>query len=448
LKTRDNNNEEKSGNCRKQAEAPLLVGDLREQDILRKIFFGGIAISFIAMLLGAFVSEGKFLTNAFHNFEDDTFGDFYNSIGDGLNPYERGLIYPPLMYVIYGIIELCFPADLRIDLVAIRTIQNVQILFLFYMIICIYAAAVVFRRIITEKGLLGYVLVFLTLVSYPMAFAYERGNSIIIAMVCLSVFLMEYKREGVRKHIAFICLAVSAGIKIYPAIFGLLLIREKRWKDTIIAVIYGIVFFFGPFLFMSGESRNPLYLVKNILHTNNDFSAIGYGWKIGTGALIRCFGQLVGMSHAGAIGTLVRLFLCTVGIVVVLLCKHAAQWQRFTILSLVLIEIPDFSFVYMLIFMICPALMFLYDKERIENFNRGINKKRDFIYTALFTCCMIAFPVTEQSFFESLADDYYKLNILTIFEGITVLVFMIFILADVIMNEWKCRVQSQTATVA
>ncbi|MBQ9783212.1 MAG: DUF2029 domain-containing protein [Clostridia bacterium] len=46
-------------------------------------------------------------------------------------------------------------------------------------------------------------------------------------------------------------IAVAAGIKLYPAIFGLLYVKEKRWSETLRLIAYGVLFFVVSFAFLA-----------------------------------------------------------------------------------------------------------------------------------------------------------------------------------------------------
>jgi hypothetical protein len=110
------------------------------------------------------------------------------------------------------------------------------------------------------------------LLSTPFfAGAYERGNSVMIVVVLLLIALNWRDSESmVKRELAMILIAICAGIKIYPAIFGLLYLKEKRWKETLRLVLYGIVFFFGPFVFFLGKNGFLLWLSNVLEITKTD----------------------------------------------------------------------------------------------------------------------------------------------------------------------------------
>ena len=94
------------------------------------------------------------------------------------------------------------------------------------------------------------------------------------------IYIYGYNSEKeIVKHIAFISLAVSASIKIYPALFGLILIRDKRWKDALICCMYGIIIFLAPFMFFGGI-KNVGLMIANILNCTADMNNTGEGLKL------------------------------------------------------------------------------------------------------------------------------------------------------------------------
>lgn len=105
-----------------------------------------------------------------------------------------------------------------------------------------------------ETKLKRILLVYIFLFSYPFwGFAFERGNPVIYAMLflMLGIFLKDAK-ESWQRELALICVAASAGFKLYPAVFGMLWIKQKRYKEAARLLAYGIMAFFVPFAFIPG----------------------------------------------------------------------------------------------------------------------------------------------------------------------------------------------------
>ena len=93
-------------------------------------------------------------------------------------------------------------------------------------------------------------------------FSFERGNIIILTVVCLFFYILNYNNENkMIRELSFVALAIAAALKGYPALFGILLLYEKRYREAIRLVVYGIIFAFIPFLFFEGGFNNiPIWL--------------------------------------------------------------------------------------------------------------------------------------------------------------------------------------------
>ena len=61
----------------------------------------------------------------------------------------------------------------------------------------------------------------------------ERGNSAIIVCILLLRAMELRERKGlIAQELALLFIAMAAAIKIYPAIFGLIYLFEKKWKEA------------------------------------------------------------------------------------------------------------------------------------------------------------------------------------------------------------------------
>lgn len=81
----------------------------------------------------------------------------------------------------------------------------------------------------------------------------ERGNSVMIVCILLMLALdLRKSRIAWHRELALVMIAIAAGVKIYPAVFGCLYLFEKQWKQAGRLLCYGILCFFMPFLFFGG----------------------------------------------------------------------------------------------------------------------------------------------------------------------------------------------------
>ena len=197
------------------------------------------------------------------------------------------------------------------------------------------------------------------LLSGPMLYTFERGNIILwIPFLCLA-FIQFYDSENrILKEIGIICLAIAAGIKMTPAILGIILIVEKRWKEAFRAVIYGVVMFIGPFFLLKGGISNISLMFRNL------------------GILMEKYADAEGCSIRNIFGTFEKLFglqdtsVTIVSIVTILvsvcllLCAFFSKkkWEKVMALTLIFMTAPNYAGYYCLIYLIPSITLFLNDE--------------------------------------------------------------------------------------
>lgn len=368
-----------------------IQNDLQKLGIAKIIFLGGLLLTEIAMLVAAYITRGEEFQNLLYADKKDTFMDFYNVMILGKNPYTQGHIYPPLIHVILSALGHFIPYEFRDQgAFAVRGSQLGMMVLLIWMFVQIYLFAVLFRMLykscardkecVWERELL----LVLLLLSLPFLWCFERGNSIFLALVCLIPYILWYHSENKwLRLLAYIGLAASASIKIYPAIFGLLLVREKRWKQTFRLLAAGILVFLFPFLLLERENRNPLSLIQNLLHATTVFSQTGTGYRHDLSTTFRVLGELSGNDFTFA-GKIITLLLGVVGLWLFFTRRKMSKWKVYGILALLMILVTGLNYTYSLIFMVVPLVFFLQDENEKS-------KGMQAIYAVLFL--MIFMPV-------------------------------------------------------
>lgn len=329
--------------------------------------------------------------NNYYNFfflptQYDYFSDFYYPLSEAFNgPYAHGNIYPPLPSLFYRLMLRLVPYNIASHGgSAIKESHAGQMVFLFYMLITLLVLFILLMEAKKGSRIEKYIFVFITLFSTPFLFTFERGNIIFVALLFLIayVFFKDSKNSFVRE-MALVSLAVSSAIKIYPAIFGLLIIKEKRFKDLLRLVLYGAAAFILPIFFLGGISQFAI-LFKNIFSTPSSVIDRGVGYAVNFQDMARMIGALFGNFgntpiHIGSILSLVILIL---GVSSAFFLN--SKWKTVTLLSLLMALVPPLSFEYVLIFMIIPLIMFL-DREKED-------KPSDYLY--LFSFIIIFMPLT------------------------------------------------------
>ncbi len=268
-------------------------------------------ISFFAYALLAGASAFDWL--CIDNFGGFEFGDYFRHVffmQDAKHIYVNvsGVwgAFPPLIYLFYNAL---FHLTSRNGAVYTNWTDfkySDYALLVFLMYTVFLTLAFLYAIMLWKKQPHYRLMVVCLLLSMPFfAGAYERGNSVMIVVVLLLIALKwRESKSKIKRELAMVLIAICAGIKIYPAIFGLLYLKEKRWKETFRLIFYGIIFFFGPFFFFLGKDGLLLWL-SNVAST---FKASCIGRVEFVKGLV-CTGSFLATGHANeTIGSSISIF--------------------------------------------------------------------------------------------------------------------------------------------
>lgn len=326
-----------------------------------------IATFFIWLIATLILGSESSLTLLFFKGGLEAFSDFFHSIGvsaqsnpylavDGEN-YEHA--YPPIVYAIYSIFKGFVNQDGIYSFSNLNEIKQIKSLYpvlISFFVIVILSLSSLFAKIIKGTKLTTILLMLAILVSKPFLYTYERANIILISLFfsCIFIFFYNSKNKYI-KELSLIALAISASIKLTPALLGLLLIYDKQWKEAIRTVIYGIIAFFVPFIFIEGSFANITKFIENT-------SAHLVGHNISNCTIYGCFYYLFPNIEIGSYYGIIRVFTVIIGILILAtipLYEH--RWQKILGISLVLIFLPGVSQFYCLIYIVPAFICFIND---------------------------------------------------------------------------------------
>lgn len=332
----------------------------------------------------------------------DTWMDFFNPVyhAGGRDPYvDTTRIYPPICYCFYWFVARFIPEPVySVNPRGMRFTQSGMVAFSVYFVLTTFIFVYVIskfiklstsgNRIEVDKGrgefedLIQKVFILFILISSPFLYQFERANIIIIALSFLiGYLLMKDSKNKVVREIGLICLAVSACIKIYPAVFGLLLLKEKRWFDSVRVVIYGILLFFLPFAFMGGFDKAKS-LLEALLASPSYSDPINYGLgnKINISNFISSVDTLVrthGVVSLRVFNLAQKLAIVMTIVAIILAAITKEEWKTYALLTGVMVGYPVFSFMYCGIFLVIPLVAFVMQK-------RQKIKVMDIVYLLIF----------------------------------------------------------------
>lgn len=327
----------------------------------------------------------------------DTFMDYFNSISVAtlIASYKGSNIYPPLCWIIFDVCRL-LSGDVSAIIetgdkgnALLKQYQTPMMIWTIILMICLLLIYSLISEIWNYKTPLKQWAVLLLMLSVPFLYMVERGNIIILSLIgTLAFFAMKDSEKRWVREIGYLCLAFAAAIKIYPAIFGFILIKEKKYKEAFRLAIYGIVVFTVPFLFFCAEGIKGIVLFfGNLLgwssaYVNSvanqaaaesgkmaavkevvDINVID-GSRIGFAAFMEHLFMWFGMSVGGATKIAAKLgtLLSVTAFMTAFLSKK--KWQMVLLFTCVLAGFQSRSYVYAAAFLMIPFIFFLKEEEK------------------------------------------------------------------------------------
>ncbi len=382
------------------------------KDSLRRpsfVFVALMVLSLAVLLAAVTVSDGRAYPLVF--FQDDTPDmdvgmDFFNSYietSDGV-PYSRyHTLYPPLANLFFYVLQASMPdriavrwaqdhdevVHMRGTELDIRFRQEALLPFVIYSI-----AAAVALLYLSERFLKGSVprpkaVALCFLFSFGNLYAIERGNITLIALVLSFVFAMFYDSESrVMRELAIIALALAAGLKLYPAIFGLILIKDRRWGQAVRAVIYGVLAFILPFFVFEGVAAIGVFF-RELLRFAGDGKGV-----FGLGAIVQFVVHILDGAfgirglNEGLILTIVRVV--SIVLLLVSFIRSRKRETNWLILALILVFFQE-AHAYTLGFFLIPFGFFLRDNEALSAQNLP-----EFVFYLIVTLPLVT-PMVSQT---------------------------------------------------
>lgn len=333
-------------------------------------------------------SHGENFSKIFFRDSADTGMDFFHSIEytKGRAPYELfGTLYPPLANLCFFFLIQMVPewqysnwADtfsggisMRRSEFDLRVYQPTMLLFILFLIITAALLILVVQHCFKdmEQGKRNLI-AFSSLLTHGVLYGYERGNIIILAMICTLFFLLNYNSKNkILSELALLALAVAAGLKMYPALFGAVLLYNKQYKKAMRTVIYGLAFFVLPiFAFREGLSGFSVFFGKVVKHsTTATFSTNGYGFDklVNVIVYVWCAIWNKPVNEEFLLNVIPKLNIVAAGIA--LLCGFAMkkQWQQ-ALACCVAMFLFNEQGVYGTMFFLIPLLFFIAEEKQVK----------------------------------------------------------------------------------
>lgn len=224
-------------------------------------------------------------------------------------------------------------------------------------------------------------------VSYGSLCALERGNIVCISAMLAMIFLFGYdsKRPWVRA-VSAACLVMSFGIKLYPCLYGLILIDDKRYKEAAAAAVSGLAIFIASMQPFGGFSILPLYLKTLLSFNGGDGDAVIYRYGIrGVAEHFAKYFFDMPLPHADVVSP-VLLTACSL-ILITAFFYHVRRWHKLFCITLLIVLIQGESTDYTLCFFTPVLLLMIYDEGSLRKKSAAI-----YLYTAILFILTLPYP--------------------------------------------------------
>lgn len=369
---------------------------------LLKTYFGVFTVSSILFFIMLAITDGQsFYNTLFRNSGGtDFFMDFFNSIRDASTKdvYKEGIIYPPLANIFFYIISGMIDPELAATRFSKRTLlqRDYVCLFLYFVfvVLCLLLFSKLIKQFLAKHGLDRFSSAFAVMLifSYPMIYCVQRGNIVLLSLVFSMFFVFNRNSENkFVKELSFILLAIAAGIKLYPAAFGLLLLVDKKYKEAIRLVIYGVICIILPFFFYDGFES-----IGDLLNNLNEFSEYSLNKLSPEFVCIDVLAMYANLLFGFAYSD-VYFFLATITFLsaLVIIIISDKEWQKIWAIVYLIMNYPSTARTYILIFAIIPFIVFLCSKSF---------RKRDIMYYVAFLLMLVVIPPMYVANFDGLLD--------------------------------------------
>ena len=333
------------------------------------IFFGLLA----AVIYHFFYQDGMlkkpYPANTFLFLQSDRFNDFFNMREwcKNMNPYFDPTYlgnsnYLPIANIFFWIFSLI---PKQASLYLFTGIYSLLIYWFSYLNIPKTETP-------TNRHKYAFIISFL---SYGYLFCFDRANLEPFVVIPIMAFFYFYVKQ--QHQIAILFLALAAATKIYPAIFVLLYVSDKKYKEVALTAIYTVILIIVPLCFQKGGFNQNLYFILNGFELDlNTSSFVGAfddkGNQMLQGTSLFSVVKLLNIKMSLAITNMLGkyfIFVALIALVVIVyvVLVEKVLWRKATLLTVLIIILPHISFDYKLIHLLFCVYLFINEPKTSED---------------------------------------------------------------------------------
>ena len=326
----------------------------------------GTIIYFIWLIIAEDSKPSDWL--AMGNNYDWQFSDFFRHIiyaSDLKNIYYNPVdsAFPPFAYLFFYILYRMNPTKYVMDQLHWRDAQNFQfnlLIFLMVEIIAIILLYIIIKKIFKKTSdTKAFIFLLVVLLSAPfLSGAIERGNPVLITLtLIISSLYLKDSENKIYRHLSLILLAMAIGFKIYPGIFIILWLKEKRFKDILFFILYCFIIVILPFAFTGGiESIFQYYnniKFMNLLPPTDRWTSIELYYY--------SFCNALKLNYYAGFSDILRYLFFGIGIILSITTKE--KWKAMLFLSSIMTVFVPNAYRYVSIYLLIPLIYYLCTKE-------------------------------------------------------------------------------------
>lgn len=329
-----------------------------------------------------------------YTFADHFYHIFYGrDLSKTYNSYDVDPCFPPLIYLLYHYMYRILPVDHMDRLVDVEFYPYYLFIYMIYasVLIVLFSYAVQTFNQENKSMFKNMLLTLIAVLSVPFgASALERGNSVFLVLILL-IFALIFKDSENKylRELSLILLAVAANIKLYPAILGLLYLKERRFKEAFRAMVYGAALFLIPFVFFNGISGIKDYLVILYLMQGRSIERLTTIRGVITCAFMTAGGEE--MKWTGhAIGKIVENIYLIVTLPAFFICKN--KWKSLFLLVSPMVVYVSSAYRYTIVYFFLALLFYLKECDHQED-KKVLNYIYAFLFSMIFSIPIWAFKL-------------------------------------------------------
>ena len=280
---------------------------------------------------------------------------YQHMTGDGQTTYMP--LFPPLAYGMYHLLYrlTAIQGEWTGALPEAEQIPGALSVFSIYLIfnaLLLFVAIEMTGQRNRKRDWMIFTLLMLSAIFAGSGFLTGNSTMLVLGLLMIGLQLRD-SASALRREAGLWLLATCVALKLYPAVFGLLYLKEKRYKELLRLILYSLLLLFVPFVFFGGVSGVQAW-VDNLLNT---MQTSDYGRPQYLQGIFATLIRWITGGEAGLWGKLLTIAVC-LGWVWLAWRSESKQRTMFFLICL-MVFFPSNSFRYTLSYFAIPLVMLL-----------------------------------------------------------------------------------------